>query len=245
MQGDILGPQSGETWTPESGAIGDPGWKDEPFVRTGALLGAGTAVWLAARSGRPAAVAGAALAVFPLAMRGLTGRWPFREPLNGCAAVPIRASLVIARSPEDVFDAWREFGRLPERLKYVVRVNEIGPGRTEWVVRTPAGRELRLRSMLVRERRPRTMSWHSLPDSDVEQRGSIDFRAGRGGDSTRVHVRLEVVPPPGARAAGTVFRSVLVAQVREDLRRFRSFLESGAPTSPSEALSPVSSWSSF
>ena len=243
----MMNSDSRETWTPESGPLDDAGWKEEPLLRTGALLGAGTAIWLAVRSRRPAAVAGAALAVVPLAMRGFTGRWPFREAPNGQAAVQIRAGLTIGRPQEEAFDAWRNFSRLPEALKYVLRVSEFAPGRTEWLVRTPAGGELCLRSILVREHRPQTMRWHSLPDSDVEQRGAIDFRPGRDRTSTRVCVRIEVVPPPVARAAGKVFRSVLAAQIREDLRRFRDWLESGraTPIRPGEARAPLSSRNSF
>ena len=244
MRVDALSPYLGETWTPESGPK-KGAWSDEPLLRTGALLGAGAALLFALRSRRPVAVAGAAMAAFPLAVRGLVGRWPFTEAPNG-AAVAVGASLRIMRAPEDVFDAWRNFRRLPESLKYVLRVTEIGPGRTEWVVRSPAGGEVCLRSVLVQERRPHVMRWHSLPDSDVEQRGSIDFRAGRDGSSTRVFVRLDIVPPPGARAAGKVFRDVLAAQLREDLRRFRDHLESSygpdrgsaGPRTPVSPLDP-------
>jgi uncharacterized membrane protein len=139
--------------------------------------------------------------------------------------------MTIARPPEEVYDAWRRFGRLPEALRYVLRVSEIGPGRTEWIVRTPTGGEFFLRSVLKREHRPHSMSWHSLPDSDVEQRGSIDFRSGKNGGHTHMYLRLEVIPPPEARAAGRVFRSVLAAQIREDLRRFRDWLEAGQSSS--------------
>jgi uncharacterized membrane protein len=248
MQGETVKSEPRETWTPESGRVLATDWKGDSLVRTGALLGAGTAIWLATRSSRPLAIAGAALAVIPLALRTVTGRWPFTESMDGRAAIPIRASVTVARTSDEVFDAWRSFDRLPEVLKYVLRVSEIGPGRTEWLVRTPAGGELCLRSVLVREHRPQTLTWHSLPDSDVEQRGSIDFRTARDGNRTHVRVRLEVVPPPVARAAGKVFRSVLAAQIREDLRRFRDSLESGRVTPTTrfgEGLSATSSRSSF
>src|SRR5688572_7954799 len=130
---------TGETWTPELGPVADSRGRDEHLVRTGALLGAGRPLLFALRSRTPVAVAGAALAAFPLAVRGLAGRWPFAETPGGAAAIPIRASLRIRRSAEEVFDAWRNFRRLPEALKSVLRVTEIGPGRTEWIVRTPAG----------------------------------------------------------------------------------------------------------
>jgi uncharacterized membrane protein len=72
------------------------------------------------------------------------------------------------------------------------------------------------------------VSWRSLPDSSIENRGTIRFETvpGRG---TEVHAEIKYWPPAGelGHAAAWVFGQTPRQHLREGLRRIKQILEIG------------------
>jgi uncharacterized membrane protein len=75
----------------------------------------------------------------------------------------------------------------------------------------------------------RRLTWRSLPGSDVDHRGSVEFTPAPGNRGTEVHVRLEYHRPGGraGEALALAFFQHPEQQIREDLRRFKALVETG------------------
>ena len=73
------------------------------------------------------------------------------------------------------------------------------------------------------------LAWRTLPGSDVEHEGRVEFEPARGGRETVVRVRLAYRAPAGKM--GAVLARLLGAepaqQVTDDLRRLAQVLEAG------------------
>jgi uncharacterized membrane protein len=73
------------------------------------------------------------------------------------------------------------------------------------------------------------ISWRSLPGSMAQIEGMIDFRPGPREGSIVATLRMRYSLPGGAtgKALATLFGRNPEFTVREDLRRFKAFLETG------------------
>lgn len=216
----------------------------ESLVRAGAIGGALFALTYGLRRGVLGSALGAAVA-YPLAMRGLKGRWP--EALTGPSDIDVTEHLTIARAPGDVYDAWRDLSGLPQILRHIESVEEHGDLRSHWVARAPGGVRVQWDAILLEERRGEALRWRSLTGSSIATEGSLEFHPGRDENQTRlrVHMRLSTSGAGGPGIVGRLLRPALATQIREDLRRFKSRMESGEvpttgsqPTGARSALAP-------
>lgn len=214
--------------TPHRGPTGHGG-RSESLRRAGALAGAAATLGLAARRGSAGALTGAAALALPLAVRGLAGRWPLAHALRGPAAVDVTVSLTIARPADEIYDAWRDLERLPDVLRHVTAVEDLGDGCSRWFARTPAGGTLEWEARITEERRGELFQWRSQPGSDLAQDGTLELHPWRDGQGTLVRVRLHLASPEGRgpAALGELLRPALATQIREDLRRFKNRMEAG------------------
>lgn len=217
--------------TSHRGPAGTPsaGDRHEGLRRAGALAGAAATLGLAARRGSAGALTGAAALALPLAVRGFAGRWPLEHALRGPAAVDVAVSLTIARSAQEIYDAWRDLERLPDILRHLETVEDLGGGRSRWVARTAAGGTLEWRAEITEERPGELLQWRSLPGSDVSQEGTLELHPWREGQGTLLRVRLHLASPEsrGPAGLGDLLRPALRLQVQEDLRRFKNRMEAG------------------
>ena len=74
------------------------------------------------------------------------------------------------------------------------------------------------------------IAWRSLPGSDVDSAGSVNFDSMHAGEDTQVTVNLQYAPPAG-RAGGwvaTLLGREPSQMIREDLHRLKQLLEAGA-----------------
>ncbi len=78
------------------------------------------------------------------------------------------------------------------------------------------------------ERKNELIAWRSLPGSEVDNAGSVHFRQTPNPRLTEVQVVLKYDPPAGK--LGVVFSRLFgqdaEAQIREDLRSFKQYMES-------------------
>lgn len=198
-------------------------------ARLAALVGGAALVVLAARD-RSWRGVGLALAGAPLVWRGATGNWPVH--LNADVAAesvpaPIEVSVTIAKSPEELFRFWRRLENLPRFMRHLESVQEIGNGRSHWVAKSPVGgMRVEWEAEIVDEREGRFLSWQSLPGSRVHNAGSVFFEKD-GDRGTVVRVQMEAAPSGLGGAVGRLLAPVTSRQVQEDLRRFKSLMETG------------------
>jgi uncharacterized membrane protein len=193
---------------------------------------------------RVLAVAGGALALYGLARRGLVGvaartvgagmLWSemrtARDPVHPSSrerrrTVDIQKTLFIGAPVKRVYNFWTDYENFPLFMSNVREVQDLGGGRSHWVVRGPGGVPIEWDSVLTEQVPGETIAWRSRPGSMLENAGAVRFRAE--GEGTRVDLRLCYNPPAGG--AGQAVAELLGADPRaklnEDLGRLKALLE--------------------
>jgi uncharacterized membrane protein len=190
--------------------------------------------------------AGAALAVTGAALlhRGLTQYCPLYDMLGantnelGRRKVATRRALktehriTIERSPEDLFQYWRNLGNLPRVMRHLDSVEPINNRLSHWVVKplgVPGVPAVEWDAEIVNEVENELIGWRSLNGSDVDTAGSVRFRPIRDGRATELIVTLQYDVPGGP--VGTTIAKLLGQDperlIDEDLRQFKAAMESG------------------
>lgn len=138
------------------------------------------------------------------------------------------ATVTVRREPQEVYDFWRELTQLPTFLTHVRSVEQIGDGRTHWVVDSPIG-PLEYDADIVDDRPGQRLSWRSTPGSDLVNAGIVRFAPAPGDRGTEVTVELEFTPPAGklGAAVAKLLGEHPQQQARDDLRRCKQLLEVG------------------
>jgi len=187
----------------------------------------------------PAFLAGAGLFY-----RGATGNSPLalgeKQPTAGRGrssrvSVPqqkgIHAtrSVTIKRSAEDLYNFWHEPANLPEVIGYVESVQVTGDKRAHWTVKAPGGATVEFDVEVYTDTPNEVISWRSLPESDLQNAGSVRFRPAPADRGTEVTLTVEFVPPGGAigQALLKMFGDVPNQYVGQYLREFKQMMETG------------------
>ncbi|HEU4684891.1 MAG TPA: SRPBCC family protein [Nitrospira sp.] len=170
-----------------------------------------------------AAAAGAAMLDLLCAQQLTRGT----ETRNG--VMPITATLVINRSPQDLYRYWRDFSNLPRFMAHLQSVETTGDGRSRWKARGPAGTTVEWEAEITEDRQDELIAWRSVEGSDIGHAGQIRFEPAPGNRGTFVTVEMRYRPPLGTLGAGLAawFGKDPGQQVRMDLRRFKQVMETG------------------
>jgi uncharacterized membrane protein len=141
----------------------------------------------------------------------------------------LKASVTVRRSPQDVYEFWRDFERLPEFMGHLRSVTVDGEGRSTWTANAPIKKQVTWRAELTGDEPGRRISWKSLPGADVANSGTVHFAETPDGSGTEVRVSLHYDVPGGAvgRAVARLWGEEPAQQVHDDLRRFKAILETG------------------
>ena len=151
------------------------------------------------------------------------------------------AVFLVNASPEQAYRMWRNFAGLPRFMVHLKSVRELDGRRSEWVALGPGQREIRWNAEITEDTANQRIAWRSLPNSDVQTSGSVDFRADPQGRGTFVSAHVQYSVPGGALTSGVaaLFGKNPEFVVREDVRRFKQLLESGeVPTTRGQTHGP-------
>jgi uncharacterized membrane protein len=145
----------------------------------------------------------------------------------GGDGIKVEKTVVIDRSPEDVWSFWRDFENLPRFMEHLESVHVLDDRRSHWVARGPAGSHVEWDAEIHNEIPGQLIAWRSLPGADVDNAGSVHFAPAYGGRGTQVRVVLSYEPPVGrlGAAVATLFGEEPGQQVEDDLRRLKQVLE--------------------
>ena len=149
-----------------------------------------------------------------------------RMPMTVTRTLPLEATIIINRSPEECYRFWHDLENLPRFMRSVESVRVESDRRSHWVARAPGGIRLEWDSEIIDDTPDRLISWHSL-NADVPNAGSVHFDPAPGGRGTLVRVRMSHDMPTLSGIAAKVIGKVPERQVREDLRRFKQIMETG------------------
>jgi uncharacterized membrane protein len=146
---------------------------------------------------------------------------------NGTIAVTV--SLIIDRSPGELYSYWHDFTNFPSFMKHVISVQVTGERRSHWVVTGPAGSTVEWDAEVTEDSADTLIAWRTLEGSDVDHRGQVRFEPAPGKRGTLVTVDLQYRPPAGTlgSAIATWFGQNPEHSMKMDLRRFKQVMETG------------------
>jgi uncharacterized membrane protein len=171
-----------------------------------------------------------------LLKRGVTGFCEVNHLLKrntaikGASAMEVKATFTINKPREEVYAYWRNFENLPNFMKHLDDVEVLDEKRSSWTALVPGGVGKVSWEAVVEEEQPNSLiSWSSLPGSTIDNAGEIRFMDAPGNEGTEVHAAISYRLPAGdvGSLAGKLFNPLVERMMREDLRRFKSLLETG------------------
>jgi uncharacterized membrane protein len=141
----------------------------------------------------------------------------------------VMRAITMRQTPEEIYRFWRNFENLPRFMYHLEEVRVFDDRRSHWVAKAPAGSRVEWDAEIVEDRPNERIAWRSLPDADVANWGTVEFRRAPGDRGTEVHVELHYDPPGGKLGAlvAKLFGEEPGEQVADDLRRLKQLMEVG------------------
>lgn len=154
---------------------------------------------------------------------------------HGATAIPagqgrkVEQSIVIHRTPEELYAYWADVQNLPQVFEHLVSVESTGGDHSHWRAKGPLNSVLEWDAEVIRERPNEMISWRSLEGSEVDTAGSVHFRRLPGELATELRVSLKYNPPGGSVSAGVAdfLGQGLETRLQVDLHRFKQRMEAG------------------
>ena len=142
--------------------------------------------------------------------------------------VHVEKSIIIDKSPQELYRFWRHFENLPRFMEHLESVNSVGFNRWHWVAKGPVGTRAEWDAEIYNEKPNELIAWRSL-DGTITNAGSVHFEPVPGERATQVKVVLNYNAPGGKVSAllAKVFGQEPGQMIEEDLRRLKQMLETG------------------
>jgi len=141
----------------------------------------------------------------------------------------VSASITINRPVEEVYAFWRDFSNMPRFMPYLQSVEILGPTRSHWSIKGPAGKIVGWDAEIINEERNVVIGWRSLENPYINHAGSARFKPAAGDRGTEVRVEMEYLPVGGALAIAiaNLLGMAPEQQLSESLHRLKQLLETG------------------
>jgi uncharacterized membrane protein len=143
--------------------------------------------------------------------------------------IRVDKAITIERPVAEVYAFWRQLNNLPTFMRHLDSVVVQDELHSHWAAKTLGGKIVEWDAEVIEQRENEMISWRSLPDSEVDNAGSVWFTPVPGGNATQLRVELRYIPPAGKTGAfiAKLFGRDAAAEIDEDLQRLKSLLENG------------------
>lgn len=143
--------------------------------------------------------------------------------------IRVSKSVIIDRSPEEVYAYWRDFENLSRFMTHLESVEVTGENRSHWRAKGPAGIKVEWESEITRDEPSSMIQWRSV-SGDIRHGGCVQFERATGGRGTVVRVQMQYSPPGGAIGSGIakLFGADPKQHVEQGLRQLKQILETGS-----------------
>jgi len=158
------------------------------------------------------------------ATRGKSASIPYQQGIR------VDKSIVIEVPRERLYTFWRNLENLPRFMTHLRSVSRVNDRISRWVAEAPGGRTVQWDAEIIHDEPHQRIGWRSLPGSEVDSAGSVQFRPVQGARSTEVIVELQYDPPGGVLGAALakLMGEDPADQIEQDLRQLKHMLESGS-----------------
>jgi uncharacterized membrane protein len=142
-------------------------------------------------------------------------------------ALKIQKSIVIDRSPEELYQFWRNVENLPRVMSNLISVSALDENRSHWVAKAPAGTVVEWDAEIINDVTNRLIAWRSLEGGDVDNAGSVHFDPV--GEGTELWLTIRYTPPGDVAGAAVarLFGADPEREIEADLLRFKQEMEQG------------------
>ncbi|AFZ21443.1 SRPBCC family protein [Allocoleopsis franciscana] len=197
--------------------------------RWATLISGGAMVLLGLRQG---SLRGAltALAGGGLMYRGVTAQTGIQDALGMNQSIKVEKTVTISnKSPEELYQFWRNFENLPYFMKHLKHVSVINNTRSHWIASAPMGGSVEWDAEIINDQENRLIAWASVEGADIDNSGFVRFQRAPQGRGTEVKVVIEYNPPGGVvgDAFAKLFGEEPQQQIGDELRRFKMLMETG------------------
>ncbi len=145
-------------------------------------------------------------------------------------AIHVKESIIIDRKASDIYRFWRNLKNLPRFIDHLDSVEDLGEGHNRWTIKTPVG-HMSWESEIIMDKENEVIQWRSVPDSHVENSGSLSLVEKEGGNTTEATVELSYKPPGkyDSFLEDEILEVITDGQMKEDLRNLKRIMESEMP----------------
>jgi uncharacterized membrane protein len=171
-----------------------------------------------------------------LLSRGITGYCMVNNALGRntanrkTSAMEAKGRFLINKPRAEVYAYWRRLENLPLFMKHLENVTVEDGIRSTWRAQVPGNLGSVSWEAVITEDRPgELLSWASLPGSTVDNAGEVKFNDGPAGEGTEIQVSLSYRLPAGdvGTIAGKLFSPFVENMINDDIKRFKSIIETG------------------
>lgn len=185
-----------------------------------------------------ALIGGSALAIYGITRRSALGAVLAASggtlALVGTNRTPSQNSsstwttLLINTTPEEAYQFWRDFENLPRFMNRLENVTVLDDRRSRWSAIGPLGKPIQWETEITSERENEYIAWKSLPGSDVQVDGRVEFHKAPADRGTLISVRIEFGPAIGRNAGpGKFLGKGANFAIRQEMRRLEAIMEAG------------------
>jgi uncharacterized membrane protein len=183
------------------------------------------------------------LAGLMLLKRGVTGYCEVNNLIGRntankkSSAMEVKTVMTINKPRSEVYSFWRNFENLPRFMGHLREVEMLDERRSSWTAQLPGGvGHVSWEAVIEEEQENQLITWSSLPGSTIDNAGEVRFSDSRWEGQTEVCAKISYRLPGGdaGSVAGKLFNPFVEKMIRNDLKSFKSLLETGEiPTSGS------------
>jgi uncharacterized membrane protein len=151
-------------------------------------------------------------------------------PMAGGETVHAEANVIVNRSPEECYAAWRNLANMPRFMEHVREVRVIDDRRSHWVGGMEAGGPtIEWDSEITQDVPNERIDWSTVPGAQITHSGSIEFERAPGNRGTYVRIQMDYSAPAVSIAAGLakMIGKEPEQMAHKNLRRFKQFVETG------------------
>lgn len=157
-----------------------------------------------------------------------TRKSPFKRASLLTGKVHVTKALTINKSPAELYEFWRNFENLPVFMRHLEAVTTTDEKTSHWKAKAPLGQSVEWNAEVTSDIPNQRIGWKSLEGSDIANSGVIEFLPTRD-RGTEVKVTMTYEAPGGKLGEWIAWAlgEEPSIQVAEDLRRFKSLMETG------------------
>jgi uncharacterized membrane protein len=168
-----------------------------------------------------------------LLFRGLTGYCPVKERLSGNHMVAehhkinIKTSVIVDKPRNEVYTFWRALENLPLFMKHLDSVTVLDDKTSLWKANIPGGfGTIEWKSEIVHDAINERIGWQSLPGSQIENAGNVQFRDA-GNNQTELFAVISYEAPGGVigEGVGKILNPIFEKMVKADMESFKEYME--------------------